>query len=292
LIEGATVRDIERELASLRNAMADPGGPPALRTSSSTHIAWVPEEWEGAARETLEGLAERHPSRGILLLPAPESRRDELDAEVLVRCFRNESLGRDVCAEVIVIRLNGDRASAPASIVLPLLVSDLPVFLRWRGEPPFGEQPFEELVDVADRLIVDSRECGLPERTMASLAAYLPRVAISDIAWARTEPWRHGLAALWPGIAEASELRVAGPQADALLLAHWLRSRLGRALRLHRDAADELEEVELDGTAVLPDRLAPRSASDLLSAELDSYGRDATYEAALGSIAGALRSRT
>src|SRR4029453_10138079 len=92
LIEGATVRDMGRELARLRNEMAEPGGPPALRTSSSTHVAWVPEEWEGAARETLEGLAERHPPRGIMLLPVPESQRDELDAEVLVRCFRNESL--------------------------------------------------------------------------------------------------------------------------------------------------------------------------------------------------------
>jgi glucose-6-phosphate dehydrogenase assembly protein OpcA len=291
LIEDATIRDIERELASLRNAMAEPGGPPALRTSSSTHIAWVPEEWEGAARETLEGLAERHPSRGIMLLPVPESQRDELDAEVLVRCFRNESLGRDVCAEVIVIRLNGERASAPASVVLPLLVSDLPVFLRWRGEPPFAEQPFEELVDVADRLIVDSREWRDPERAMASLAAYLPRVAISDISWARTEPWRRGLAELWPGVADAAELRIVGPDADALLLAHWLGSRLGRPLLLDRDAAHELEEVAVDGNDVLPDRLAPASASDLLSAELDSHGRDPTYEAALGSIAGALRSR-
>ena len=291
MIEGATVRDIERELARLRNEMAEPGGPPALRTSSATHVAWVPEEWEAAARETLDGLAERHPSRGIMLLPVPDSARDELDAEVLVRCFRNESLGRDVCAEVIVIRLNGVRASAPASIVLPLLVSDLPVFLRWRGEPGFGEEPFEELVEVVDRLIVDSREWADPERELATLAAYTARVAVSDIAWTRTEPWRQAVAALWPAIADASELHVVGPQAEALLLLHWLASRLGRPLRLDLDAADAVEHVAVDDRDVLLVRPARLSSSDLLSAELDSYGRDPVYEETLGSLAAAVAPR-
>jgi glucose-6-phosphate dehydrogenase assembly protein OpcA len=291
LIEGATVRDIERELARLRNEMAEPGGPPALRTSSSTHVAWVPEEWEGAARETLEGLAERHPSRGILLLPVPDSPRDELDAEVVARCFRNEGLGRDVCAEVIVLRLNGARASAPASIVLPLLVSDLPVFLRWRGEPGFGEEPFEELLDVVDRLILDSREWAEPEREMAQLAAYTARVAISDIAWTCTEPWRQALAALWPAIAEASELHVVGPEAEALLLLHWLASRLGRPLRLDLHAAEAVQRVAVDDQDAVLARLARRSSSDLLSAELDSYGRDPVYEATLDSLAAAVAPR-
>ena len=47
---------------------------------------------------------------------------------------------------------------APASIVTPLLVTDLPVFLRWRGELPFGAPELEQMVGVCDRLVVDSRE--------------------------------------------------------------------------------------------------------------------------------------
>ena len=54
------------------------------------------------------------------------------------------------------------RAEVPASVVQPLLLPDLPVFLRWRGLPPFGERPFEELVDVVDRLIVDSDRVAGP----------------------------------------------------------------------------------------------------------------------------------
>src|SRR5206468_7407880 len=66
--------------------------------------------------------------------------------------------GRAICTETIRLRLKGRRATAPASVVEPLLLPDLPAFLRWRGLPPFGESEFEGLIDVADRLIVDSTE--------------------------------------------------------------------------------------------------------------------------------------
>ena len=34
-----------------------------------THVAWAPPLWEDAARRTLAGLEELHPSRTILLFP-------------------------------------------------------------------------------------------------------------------------------------------------------------------------------------------------------------------------------
>ena len=81
-------------------------------------------------------MAERHPSRTLLLVPRPDDEPTGIDAELSIRCF---PIGdRAVCGEVIELTLRGNRAAAPASIVLPLLISDLPVFCRWRGEPPFG----------------------------------------------------------------------------------------------------------------------------------------------------------
>ena len=284
MTENVSIRDVEREISRLRQEMAGPDGHPALRTSSMTHVAWVPEPWEQAAREALAGLAERHPSRGILLLPRPDEPRDELDAEIDVRSFRDDVLGREVCAEVIAIRLNGPRASAPASIVLPLLIADLPVFLRWRGALPFGEQPLEELLGVVDRIIVDSREWPEPEGDLARLATLADRVALSDIAWARIEPWREAVAALWPDVADASTLRVAGPEAEALLLARWLEARLRRRVELEREPSEEIERVEVDGLPARPRRLEQRAPSDLLSGQLDIFGRDAIYEEALWSF--------
>jgi len=284
-LEDTTISDIERELARLREEIAPPGEHSSLRTSSMTHIAWVPEAWERAAFETLAGLAERHPSRGIVLLPRPEEERDVLDADVDLRCFRTEGLQREICAEVIAIRLNGARAKAPVSVVMPLLIPDLPVFLRWRGElplhAPHTDRPVPELVDIVDRLIVDSREWPDPAQGFAQLAELFERVVVSDIAWARTEPWREAIAALWPEVAETSLLRATGPEAEALLLVRWLRTRLRREIRLDHVPADELGLVEVDGRQVRPGWLERPSPSELLSAQLDLFGRDRIYEQAI-----------
>jgi glucose-6-phosphate dehydrogenase assembly protein OpcA len=273
----ASIREIEREVTAMRVV---PGSDaPYQRTSVMTHTAWVPREWLDAARDTLAGLADRHPSRTILLVPRPDD-EDGLDARVSLQRFRLPGEERYVCSEVIELNLRGRRAEAPASIVLPLLIPDLPVFLRWRGRPPFGSNVLDQLVDVVDRLVVDSLEWREPGDAFRSLVELFDRTMVSDIAWARTLPWRVALAKLWPGIADLRELRVAGPESEALLLAGWLRARLRRDAELVRDPAGEIERVAVDGEDVSPpsDR---RSASELLSDELDCFSRDPVYEDAV-----------
>jgi glucose-6-phosphate dehydrogenase assembly protein OpcA len=278
MVESVTLTEVERQLGELRAASSEPGELPRLRTSVMTHMAWVPERWVEAATETLAGLAERHPSRTILLFPRPNEERDALDAEVDLRCFLRGGEEREVCSEVISIRLCGKRASAPASVVQPLLVPDLPVFLRWRGQCPWGAAELEELVDVTDRMIVDSVEWPDVEWAYARLAEILDRVVVSDIAWARTEPWRRAVAALWPEVAGAEEVRVAGPYADAVLLARWLGTRLDREVELSHEAAGEIELVEVEGHQAEPARQDRTTASDLLSDQLEIFERDRPYE--------------
>jgi hypothetical protein len=256
--ECATVGEIETALAVLRDRVGH------LRTSVLTHIAWVPEEWRAAAKETLAGLGERHPSRTLLLFPAPE-REDRLAAHVYLECHPLEGDGRRLCNEVIELRVEGGRARAPASIVMPLLLPDLPVFLRWRGRPPFRTDEFRQLAELVDRLVVDSAEWPDLPGAYAELEEVFEQAAVSDIAWRRTLPWREALAREWPQLPE----RIAGPPAEASLVAGWLRSRAG-------------VEIEVDvGRELL---FAPGGdPSDLLSDELDVFGRDAVYEAAASS---------
>ena len=237
-----SIGEVESELARLRRISVGADGHPNQRTSVMTHIAWVPPDW--------------------------------IDAELSVRCFPVGE--RSVCGEVIELVLRGGRSCAPASIVLPLAISDLPVFVRWRGEPPFGAIQWEQLVGVADRVIVDSSEWG--ELRYRDLADAFGRTAVSDIAWARLEEWRFALAGYWPGIAHA-EIAVRGPRAEATLLRGWLAGRLGRRLPPVVPAGEI--GVRLDGEEVAPPAEEPRSPSDLLSAELDLLVRDPVYEAAV-----------
>ena len=279
--EDVRLADVETELGRLRTQMVEEGAPPNLRTSVMTHLAWVPGEWLEPARAALSGMAERHPSRTIILIPEPGSRKDRIDASVSLECYALAELERDVCSEVIELRLHGRRAQAPASIVEPLLISDLPVFLRWRGEPTWGSPELDQLVDVVDRLIVVTTEWDDLPIPYKRLAELFERTAVSDIAWARTSRWRALLASLWPDIAGVASIRVTGTAAQAHLLAGWLRSRLDRPdIELEHVEADTLEGIDLDGKPAPFPPGDPPLPSDVLSDELDRFTRDLVYEAA------------
>jgi glucose-6-phosphate dehydrogenase assembly protein OpcA len=276
--EDVSIAQIERELARLRTESSEEGAQPNLRTSVMTHIAWAPPEWQTAAEETLAGMAERHPSRTLLLVPRPDE-PEGIDARLSMRCF---PIGdRAICGEVIELRLRGNRSRAPASIALPLLISDLPVFCRWRGRPDWESPEFVQLVGIIDRLIVDSTEWPDLPGAYAQLAELFSQVVVSDIAWERTERWRSLIASLWPDIGSVQKIRVHGTAAQAYLLAGWLRSRLGHPVELELDEHDLLEGIDLDGQPAPFPPSSPPNASDVLSAQLDRFSRDRIYEDAV-----------
>jgi hypothetical protein len=262
----ATIAEIEAALVNLRYRHSE-GGEPDLRTSVLTHLAWVPSEWQEAAADTLAGLGERHPSRTLLLFPQAE-KEDALAAHVHLECYELPGIERHLCSEVVELRLRGARAEAPASIAAPLLLPDLPVFLRWRGPPDFGSPVFGQMVDMVDRLVVDSSEWPDVPSAFAELVEHFDRVAVSDIAWRRTLPWRRALASAWPELPD----RLTGPPAETSLVAGWLDSRAGVPVELER--ADTLP---------VGGDLEP---SDLLSDELDVFVRDPVYEAATAAAPG------
>ena len=283
--EDVRLAEVDSVLARLR-AQSAAEASASLRTSVMTHVAWVPEPWLERARAALAGMAERHPSRTIILVPDADAGVSRIDAACSLECFTVPDVARNVCSEVIELRLLGARAKAPASIVEPLLIADLPVFLRWRGEPPWGAQELAELVGITDRLIVDSTEWDDVPYPYRRLAELFDRAAVSDIAWARTSRWRSLLASLWPGIADVRSLRVRGTAAQAYLLLGWLRSRLGRdEIALEHVDAERLVGIDLDGEPAPFPPGDPPLPSDVLSDELERFTRDPVYEAAVRAAA-------
>jgi Glucose-6-phosphate dehydrogenase subunit len=255
----ASVAEIERALIELRLRRGFEGKR-NLRTTVLTHMAWVPPEWQQAATETLAGLAERHPSRTLLLFPEPDD-GDDIAARVLLECY-DVPTGRHLCNEVVELRLRGTRSLAPASVALPLVLPDLPIFLRWRGRPDFESTSFRQLTDMVDRLVVDSSEWPDVPQAYTELARVFDTVAVSDIAWRRTLDWRTALARAWPDLPQ----RLQGPPAETALVAGWLQSRAGVS-------------VEIEHAAELP-VVGDAEPSDLLSDELDAFSRDPVYEEA------------
>jgi Glucose-6-phosphate dehydrogenase subunit len=277
--EDICLADVNTALARMRAEASAQA--PSMRTSVMTHIAWVPHGWREPARAALEGMAERHPSRTILLFPEPHADDNRIDAWAQIERWEVPDTDRGLVTEVVELTLRGSRTEAPASIVEPLLISDLPVFLRWRGEPPWDAPELDQLVAVTDRLIVDSTEWeNLPD-PYRRLGELFPHTAASDIAWARTSRWRSHLATLWPGIADVRNVRVRGTAAQAWLLCGWLRSKLGHEIELEHEPAERLEGVALDGEPVHLPPGEPPAPSDVLSDELDRFTADPVYEAAV-----------
>jgi glucose-6-phosphate dehydrogenase assembly protein OpcA len=202
--------------------------------------------------------------------------------------------------EQILARVRGDFDERVASVVIPLLVPDLPVFLWWTGTPPSAARHLDDLVRLADRLIVDSADFARPDRTLPEVAHLARlRVGITDLNWARLTPWREliaqffdvpgwrpfldGITGIRAGFAVDMDGRDIHPS-QALLLLGWLASRLGwRPVEAFApaEAGGLLFRMERADGAPIMVRLRPRferglDAGDVSGVRIQAaVGRDA-----------------
>jgi len=244
--QATTIDALERELARLRRAAvahAREQGQTLARASVLNLVVYSEREVHARrAARTVADLALRHPSRAIVLLGDRD--RDGIVASVQLHCHVPQSDGaQPVLYEQILARVRGDFDERVASVVIPLLVPDLPVFLWWTGTPPSDARHLDDLVTLADRFIIDSADFARPDQTLPEVARLARhRVAITDLNWARLTHWRELVAQFFDVPAWRPFLdRITGIRAgfavdmdgrdihpsQALLLLGWLSSRLG-----------------------------------------------------------------
>jgi glucose-6-phosphate dehydrogenase assembly protein OpcA len=162
-------------------------------------IAGRPEVGERCAA-TMQRLVGRHPSRTTIVQPADPDGPSWLDAQIVAHCITPRVDAPETCAETIHLVCGGESGRHLDAIVAPLLIHDLPVTVWWPDEPPFGSDPVNDLLAMADRLIVDGsgwHGTGLIQlRKMAAAAERFP-IAISDFAMVRQSRWREAIAAIF-----------------------------------------------------------------------------------------------
>jgi glucose-6-phosphate dehydrogenase assembly protein OpcA len=247
--EASDVQGIEKALEALRKQYASPAaareGQAGTRNSVANLVIYAGSEEDAAQATTaVAQLAGRHPSRTILLIADLEPGTPEVRASVSAHC-RLSGDGRRICYEEIRLRAAGRSGPHLRSIIDPLLISDLPVFLWWTGDPPVRDAVFQTLAAPADRLLIDSGHFRSPTPTLTRLGQFVEDEAIGvrvgDLNWNRLTSWREILAQLFDPPATADLLpavrRVrieraaaaggapASP-AQSLLLAGWLAARL------------------------------------------------------------------
>ncbi|MEO3777898.1 glucose-6-phosphate dehydrogenase assembly protein OpcA [Micromonospora sp. B11E3] len=256
---------------------------------------------EAEAAATIAAAA--HPCRLLVVVRTDVERdRNRLDAEIVVG-------GRLGPCEAVVMRMYGRLALHAESVVMPLLVPDVPVVTWWHGEPP-EEIATDFLGVVADRRITDAAQAADPIEALRRRARdYAP--GDTDLAWTRITPWRTLVAGAFDTTeARVTAARVVAPPADptAALMCGWLGSRLGISPQWERtDGFPRMREVQLtcangdaltltreDSVATFrrsgqQDRQLPlvrRPLGDELAEELRRLDADQVYAEALGAMAG------
>ena len=290
---------IESALSRLREAAAgvSPEGerPFVTRTSVLTLVAYAPDgDAAQRAAQVIASLSQEHPSRSIVLRAGEATARASIEAHLSAHCHltgpQRQGDARWVCCEEIALTVRGPAAGHLHSVVLPLLVSDIPVVFWWVGDWPADTHTLDDLMEVADRFLVDSA-CFTAADALSRLARLCgghPSCGVGDFNWARLNPWRDLVAQFFdapalPHLAAIREVEVdyAATErqnpAQALLLTAWLASRLGwqRGTALG-DAEWRLQGPQGEVAVRLAGRPAPQVAEGgLLSLRLKTG--DATF---------------
>jgi glucose-6-phosphate dehydrogenase assembly protein OpcA len=253
----ARLHEIWRDYGAARNAASvarspsgTDGGPmPVARAATMNLIAAARSRRDAdRIRETIASLEDIHPSRATILYSdttGPIDPTSGLDVRIEL-LEQTSARGRPATVfECITIDVSAENEAQLASIASPLLMPDLPDVLWWATDPTDTSQLFTELVDVCDRLIVDSAMATYPAAGLHHLRGFVgdlrEDVALGDLAWARLSPWRRLTTQFFdvPGTLPVLDLvdevtLTYGNSAHqwsgfsgALLYAGWLGSRLG-----------------------------------------------------------------
>jgi glucose-6-phosphate dehydrogenase assembly protein OpcA len=292
-LTGTTSSEIAAALLrARRNA-----GSPAMGMVG-TIVVVVDEASHHDAMKAANEAGREHPSRVLVAILRPGRGAPGLDAEVRV--------GEGIPGEAVLLRLHGELAKVPESVVTPLLLPDSPVIVWWPGggpkvpdDDPLGRLGRRRVTDAAA-----TRRASVDFTARAE--GYEP--GDTDFAWTRLTPWRALMAAAldqYPTKVTGAEVVSAKGNPSADLMAAWLQCKLGVPVEQRTSRGPGITATRLftpsgpisltrtDGSVATfsvpgqPDRpvaLKRRMPSELLSEELRRLDPDDVYASTLACM--------
>lgn len=211
LLDNTSAREINEALYSdQKQGMSSAGKVLTLIVNTD------PEGYETAARQARKA-GRLHPSR---VLVAVRGHHDDDSLTALI----DESLST---TELITLKFGGDVDRHAATVLLPLLLPELPVVL-WH--PRFNvDSPSCSLDPLTQRVIVDSTTAADPITTLQFFAAH-HRPQRTDLAWTRLTRWRGMLVAAVDQVRAQVISGTIGAEANnspAVLMKAWLEMQTG-----------------------------------------------------------------
>ncbi|MFN8126756.1 MAG: glucose-6-phosphate dehydrogenase assembly protein OpcA [Candidatus Nanopelagicales bacterium] len=264
-----------------------------------TLIVLADEATQSDAAQAASFAAQEHPMRILVMVPRKGRSAPRLDAEISVG-------GDDGPGEVAILRMYGELANHPGSVVIPLLLTDTPVVAWWPHDAP--PVPVETTIGAhAQRRITSAMTAS---RQLVALKdrvdGYSP--GDTDLSWTQITAWRTLLATTLDtphGRILGAEVSGQRSHAAAHLLAAWLHSRLRVPSNVIASRGPGITSVRLitttgeicinrpDGqvakltrTGLPPATIAlpRRGTGDLLAEELRRLDADEIYGETLKSV--------
>jgi glucose-6-phosphate dehydrogenase assembly protein OpcA len=308
---------ILKELAALWVEEGKQGSAGVLRACSMTLVVMAEESDDASALgETLAALMPEHPARTIVVrLRAGVERA--LSERVYQQCWMPFGQHRQICCEQIELIASDAALGDLPSVLLPLVVADLPVMLWCRSPRLAAMAEFGEIARLATKVVMDSAAFGDAPAAIGRMAEAQSRgLRVADLAWTRLTRWREMLARVFEnrdhlarlsGVAEVKVTCGARHESSAWYLAAWTRNALADAglapavavapnsdaIRIELTGAELRVVLRCDGGTLVvtvndltnQTHLEPASDYLLMREELAIVRRDTVFERTLSTAA-------
>ena len=229
-------------LARLRDQAADGGAELHAQMLLATIVARYPRPavWSDIEAETRPVVA-AYPSRVVALVSDPRAAQIAEPVRVGLLSARRSNGASVIRGELLAAGLSGRAFQEGAAIAASWAASGIPTIVWWNGPAVADDHLFEDMLDIADRILVDSSamtDLTADFTVLNDVVAGTHHARVTDALWLRLLAWRQAIAQVFDQPAARAELAhlnavelavrsSPGGQASALLLVGWLASRLG-----------------------------------------------------------------
>ena len=202
-----------RKLWSMAETSHAGEGRSVARACTLNLIVYGEPEEENEVSLVIDDITVWIPCR-VILATTKDSQEEKLDSWVSARChLAGANMSQQICCEQITVKYEGSSVNALPSVVTPLLLSDMPVFLWWRSSQ-VQQAKLEAFLNPrtsrVDRVIFDSQRKGVNafffEEMLLLLTKFPGSLDICDSNWLRLKPWRTVMAHAFDGYGDGLEV--------------------------------------------------------------------------------------
>jgi glucose-6-phosphate dehydrogenase assembly protein OpcA len=256
---------ILKELSALWVSLGKSESAGMLRACSMTLLIAADEEEESSVLgEMVAEIMHQHPSRTIVLR-VRDGDDPRIESNVTAQCWMPFGRRQQICCEQIELHSSEGALHELPRIVLGIMAPDLPVVVICRTPTIFALPGFEPLLNLTNRVIVDSRRsCRLPAaETLQHIARRRAEGHdVHDLAWTALTEWRESIAHAFEDPQLLAQLKAIDrititrgqrcSDSEVWYLAAWLLRGIGPQARIgyRDDSAQGLHGVELAGADV------------------------------------------